>query len=734
MPDTAQLNVFISYGRKDASTFVDKLAADLVARGFQVWRDTANLTSPHPWDDQIVAALERSDVVVAVLTPHAVRAAKNVPLTDESVCLDELAYARFSQPPTSIVPILLKRCDPPFVIYRLNYLDFLDSEADEARYTANLDRLIATLRALKAGQLPAYRRAHFEPLDFDLYLASKTRDFVGREWLQADLAQYLAQAGDAPAALLLVGDPGWGKTAFAAQLFRGNPDGRLLAAHFCRADRSDTIDADRFVKSLVAMVAMRSPDFAKHLEEALAREDVLDSVRVRFEKLFLETLSKLDTSSLVPLPRYILVDGLDEAEKRDASIPGLIAQTLPMFPPWLRIVATSRSRPEILAAFAAATIWRLDNADPRNRRDVRAIVDHAIGLDVDPTSPHRDLADAVDAKAQGNALCATHLVISVRRDGLDPRTLAALPGGLTAIYLEILKRRFDREGPEWRAAREILEMILATPAPLPIRLVALARSDTSEYNTRAAVDRLADLLQIHDDAVRLFHQTFAAFLVDRRNPFFVESRGGAERLADFAVAEESVRLDVKLRHVCDQCLRAWIVGSSDPGRYEGVLRRAYEPVFEQDFEVHATAGKGDLAEDLALLYAFIAAHRVDGLLDVIDLAMETAKRRNPGMPPAYTGGTLQDIPEGAEWLRYRKGIDAGIWLNQFALIWIEEIVARAPETKPRLLEMWKRHQNFFTFYDFLTTQYRSYGISGWYGDEAMTLYEESRRIAGLLNK
>jgi len=270
MPDQAPANIFISYGRRDASDFVDRLAADLTRAGFKVWRDAENLKAPHSWEDQIVTALKRSDAVVAVLTPHAVRSAANSSSPDDSVCLDELAFARFSPPPTPIVPILLQPCDPPFVIYRLNYIDFLGSQTDEVRYAANLEKLIAALRSLKSGQSASLRRARFEPLDFDLYLASKTRDYVGREWLVAELLQYLSGA-PAPA-LLVVAEPGWGKTAFAAQLYRGNPDGRLLAAHFCRADRSDTTDADRFVDSLVAMVAARSADFALAAEAAADQE------------------------------------------------------------------------------------------------------------------------------------------------------------------------------------------------------------------------------------------------------------------------------------------------------------------------------------------------------------------------------------------------------------------------------------------------------------------------------
>jgi hypothetical protein len=166
MPEPLGVSVFISYGRKDASEFADRLARDLKNAGFTVWRDTEDLHSPHPWDEQLAAAIKKSDVVIAVLTPHAVRTGRGAnPEGDESVCLDELAFARFSPPPTPIVPLLLIPCDPPFVIFRLNYLDFCKTAADEAQYRIAFEGLVRTIRAVKGGDAVPYRPTHFEPLD-----------------------------------------------------------------------------------------------------------------------------------------------------------------------------------------------------------------------------------------------------------------------------------------------------------------------------------------------------------------------------------------------------------------------------------------------------------------------------------------------------------------------------------------------------------------------------------------
>jgi hypothetical protein len=352
-PDS--INIFISYGRLDATAFVDRLAADLKNAGFNVWRDMDDLRSPHPWDDQLGAAIKKCDLLIAILTPHAVRTVRAQGSgEDASVCLDELAFARFSPPPTPIQPILLIPCEPPFVIFRLNYLDFRKAAADEDAYRKAFDALVAAITAIKAGTAPPYRETKFEPLDFDIYLRAKTRDFVGREWLVGEVLDRIKAPG-APRALLLVGEPGWGKTAFAARLFSANPNGQLLAAHFCRADRADSNDPRRFVESVVAMTAMRVPEFelrikslGGHHDELLRKLPVHDA----FERLFLEPIASLDLAVLGELPRYLLVDGLDEAWAGPDATPihSLLARTLDLFPDWHSCVLLSAAIRAISAA------------------------------------------------------------------------------------------------------------------------------------------------------------------------------------------------------------------------------------------------------------------------------------------------------------------------------------------------------------------------------------------------
>jgi len=63
------LSIFISYARKDGSQLALRLQKDLTAAGFDVWLDTQRLHGGESWTVEIEEAIDRAQVVLALLTP-----------------------------------------------------------------------------------------------------------------------------------------------------------------------------------------------------------------------------------------------------------------------------------------------------------------------------------------------------------------------------------------------------------------------------------------------------------------------------------------------------------------------------------------------------------------------------------------------------------------------------------------------------------------------------------------
>jgi hypothetical protein len=68
MANTAGTLVFISYARKDATPLANRLLGDLKREGFEVWLDTREIAGGTTWTKEIEEALDRADVVLALLT------------------------------------------------------------------------------------------------------------------------------------------------------------------------------------------------------------------------------------------------------------------------------------------------------------------------------------------------------------------------------------------------------------------------------------------------------------------------------------------------------------------------------------------------------------------------------------------------------------------------------------------------------------------------------------------
>lgn len=104
--------IFISYSRVDTE-FVARLMNDLSAQGLDIWMDQSDIGAGQRWDSVIQSALEECGLFIIVLSPHSV-ASENV--------LDELAYVINEK--KRIIPILLKPCEIPYRIARIQFVDF----------------------------------------------------------------------------------------------------------------------------------------------------------------------------------------------------------------------------------------------------------------------------------------------------------------------------------------------------------------------------------------------------------------------------------------------------------------------------------------------------------------------------------------------------------------------------------------------------------------------------------
>jgi uncharacterized protein YbdZ (MbtH family) len=129
--------IFISYSRATDADFALRLALYLKERGASIWMDRLDIPAGSHWDVAIENALRAATLVLVVLTAESV-ASHNV--------MDEVTFALDER--KVIIPILLRPCQVPFRLRRLQYVDF------SAAYERGLEELLRFLPITPPPQTP----------------------------------------------------------------------------------------------------------------------------------------------------------------------------------------------------------------------------------------------------------------------------------------------------------------------------------------------------------------------------------------------------------------------------------------------------------------------------------------------------------------------------------------------------------------------------------------------------
>lgn len=326
-----------------------------------------------------------------------------------------------------------------------------------------------------------------QPWDFTIYRSEKRQGFVGRKWLFEEVRGW-ATSPDSEQALLIGADYGVGKSAFLAELVDTDAAGIPLVAHyFCTSEQATTLTPGLFVRSLATQLAEALPAYREHLEtdEAKTLHDWLDAAdKDPARALEQAVLAPLASLHPAPQPHLLVVDALDEAldyrpEAGGSSrhtIVDLLAKEARNLPNWLRVLATSRRRDEVLEPLREGffSIEEINAEEAENLADIHAYVQAR--CEQEPLAAilcraglsASDTADVLQEKSGGKFLYAVRVLNDLASGALtleNRQTLNALPPGMDGFYADTFRRRFPEAG-DYNAVKPLLALLCAQREPM----------------------------------------------------------------------------------------------------------------------------------------------------------------------------------------------------------------------------------------------------------------------------
>ena len=430
--------------------------------------------------------------------------------------------------------------------------------------------------------------------DFSAYMADKREVFEGRDWLFKLIADW--QGAQHPRALLIRADFGVGKSAVMAELVHRNPGGALAAWHFCQHDTQETLQPGAFVRSLAAQFAATLPGYRELIEADSALQECLDCALTdpgsALEGAVLAPLSRLPAPAT---QRLMIIDALDESlELQNArassiatgsalTVVSLLAAKASRFPPWLRVLATSRPNPLVLVPLQAAFgVKEIDAESIDNQADLRRYIlgrcarEPLAGVLRCEGRAAEPLADLLVQRSQGKYLYAVRAMRDLENGRIGVAELVALPPGMDSFYLNAFERRFAHAARDYASARRVLGALAAAREPVAPALLAWVLQ-VGEAEVKAVHKTLPDFLRQRAGKLTCDHFSMAEWLTRdndegfaRAGDFAVDIDASQAAWRDWALQQfdrgEAHRHDYLLRH-----LPAHLINNEERRRVVGTL-------------------------------------------------------------------------------------------------------------------------------------------------------------------
>lgn len=490
---------------------------------------------------------------------------------------------------------------------------------------------------------------HYQQFDFFSHLVYKREGFVGRVWFFSEL-QNIFETDRGTSGVLITGAPGSGKSALMSQLIC-SPYSNLLVHHniigyhLCEYSEKGKRDGTRFVQNLVDQIAARFPGYSEHIKKNEQIRTELDTFCHK------DVVGCFFTSILGPLrelkppngSRYIVIDALDECFESDktSEIIEILSSKIPQFPKWLKVILTSRNLTMVTTRIPR-TVRRtsLYANDERNVKDIRLYVSRfmsqnsffidrlltAMNLNVTSrTYGMRKILDQVIKRAEGNFLFVKS-TLQYMNDTDGVVDFRVLPTSLFDLYTIFFNRQFGKDG--LGSFTSLFELLLCVASPLHLSdMEEILRREYKAEDIPQLINQVSCFLIFGPDGtVRIYHQSFADWLVNQSAVIHINETRAHRNIANFQFQRIRRRtmnvrpaevIELFMHILAGNALKMYgntidrlnITKIRDPRTNQTVLHhlatkpRPFQPVLEFFIPKFATVGKIDANKKTPAFYA-----------------------------------------------------------------------------------------------------------------------------------
>ncbi len=464
------LKLFFSYSHMEEE-ICRRILKVFEKRGHKIWFDREKISFGDDWREKIMEGILSSNGVIAFLSKNSVR--------DPGVCLNELSIA-VAVKGGNIQTVLLEPegiTHPPASVSHRQWLDMSRWREELAKgddsfrlwFDKKIDELLRVVESKEnrsfSGQITSIKEA----LPLINYNTSKQRDlmlqaYVGRRWLTEKVEQWLNDQ-NLPSICVLYGDPGIGKSAFAANYCHFNE--KVIAGIFCEYNRVNFKRTESAIQTLAYLLSCRMPEYRVLLADILRYTPEISNLDppAMFDRLLTVPLTECSIDGTHEIV-CIVIDGLDECGTHESNIlADILSQFAPRLPKWLRILITARKTESVRLALADTPFIDLCGDTVENTQDIKDY----FRIRLREKNISTDQLDYLAEKSGGIFLYAKLISEAILAGKMTVDDSTEIPEGLSGAFSKWFDWFFPDRKEYAQNFRLPVGVLAASPEPLPVK-------------------------------------------------------------------------------------------------------------------------------------------------------------------------------------------------------------------------------------------------------------------------